>query len=386
MFKIKTYNKISEKGLELFPSNRYDISDTIDNADAFLVRSYKLNDMEFYNELKCIARAGAGTNNIPVDRCTENGVVVFNTPGANANAVKELVLAGMLLAARNITQGILWINSLDKTQDMSKLIEKEKSRFVGTELKGKTLGVLGLGAIGAQVANAANALGMTVLGYDPYISVKNAWGLSRHVLNAESLEEVIHKCDYITVHVPLMDSTKNMINEKLIADMKDNVVIINMSRGELVNSVDILKALDKGKVSCYVTDFPDNEIAGHSKVIAIPHLGASTLEAEDNCAIMAVQQSVDFLENGNIINSVNFPECQMSRTAKNRLTVCHKNIPNMVGQISTVLAHSNINIENMLNRSKGENAYTIIDYEGEITDHIAEKITQIKGVLRTRIL
>ncbi|MGI6562901.1 MAG: phosphoglycerate dehydrogenase [Clostridia bacterium] len=386
MFKIKTLNHISEKGLDLFPINSYAVSDGFEDADAFLVRSQNLNGMTFNDNLLCIARAGAGTNNIPVDKCTEQGIVVFNTPGANANAVKELVLLGMFLVARNVLDAIQWLNTLEKNDDLPKIVEKEKARFVGTELAGKTLGVLGLGAIGAKVANAANALGLTVLGHDPYISVKHAWGLSRQIIHAETIDDVTRNCDYITVHVPLMNTTVGMINEKLISSMKDGVTIINMSRGEIVNTNDLLKALDSGKVAYYVTDFPDKNIVGHPRVIAIPHLGASTVEAEENCAIMAVQQIMDYLENGNIVNSVNFPECQMHRTAKNRLTVCHKNIPNMVGQISTFLAQSNINIENMLNRSKGENAYSIIDYEGDITPELVGKIQNIEGVLRTRVI
>ncbi|HBN84093.1 MAG TPA: 3-phosphoglycerate dehydrogenase, partial [Clostridiales bacterium] len=287
---------------------------------------------------------------------------------------------------RNIIGGIEWINSLEKDDNMPKVIEKEKSRFAGTELAGKTIGVLGLGAIGAQVANAANSLGMTVLGYDPYISVKHAWGLSRHIIHAESIDDLTRNCHYITIHVPLMPSTEGFVNKKLLSTMKNEVVILNMSRGEIVNTNDMINALDSGKAGCYVTDFPDKTIVGHPRVIAIPHLGASTVEAEENCAVMASHQLIDFLEEGNIVNSVNFPECQMNRTARNRLTVCHKNIPNMVGQVSTVLAHNNINIENMANRSKGENAYTIIDYEGDITPELSAKIQAIEGVLRTRVI
>jgi len=387
MYKIQTLNNISEAGLSLFPKELYHISSDVEAPDAILVRSANMHDMELPSSLLAIARAGAGVNNIPIDKCTEMGIVVFNTPGANANAVKELVLAGLLLSSRRIVESIQWVQSLKGETDIASKIEKNKSKFVGPELKGKKLGVIGLGAIGVLVANVGQAIGMDVTGYDPFISIQNAWGLSRHVHRATSLDALLAESDYITVHVPLMDETRNMFNKDTFSKMKKGVRLMNFSRGELVNTADLLEAIKNGIVSKYVTDFPNEELIGVENVIPIPHLGASTPESEENCAVMAVEQIRDYIENGNIINSVNYPHCELPRSpGAQRITIAHKNIPNMVGQITSALAARNINISNMINKSKGNYAYTIIDIDSEICSDTLDKFSQIPGVIRVRAI
>ena len=386
MFKIKTYNKISKIGLQVF-DDKYTVGDEVDNADGAIVRSAALHDVEFPASLKAIARAGAGTNNIPIDRCSEQGIVVFNTPGANANAVKELVLAGMLISSRRVIPAIEWAKTLKGEGDaVGKLVEKGKGAFAGPELKGKTLGIIGLGAIGVMVANAANHLGMTVYGYDPYLSVNSAWNLNHNAVHIYDINEIYKKCDYISVHVPLVESTKNMINADAIAMMKDGVRILNFSRAALVNSDDMLKALENGKVAAYVTDFPTEEMLCVDGVIAIPHLGASTPESEDNCADMAARQLVDYIENGNIVNSVNMPAITMPRSGKHRVCVIHKNIPNMLTSITGIVAENNVNIENMLNKSSGDYAYTMIDVSVDDTAAVEERIAAVDGVIRVRVI
>ncbi len=384
-FTIKTQNVISDNGLEKFGDN-YNIDNQSETPDAIVVRSASLHDMSFPDTLHCIARAGAGVNNIPIDRCTEDGIVVFNTPGANANAVKELAVAALLLSSRKIVDGVNWVRSLEG-DDISKDIEKGKSQFVGPEIRNKRLGIIGLGAIGVMVANAAVNMDMKVYGYDPYISVEHAWGLSRSVKKADDLNKLFSKCDYITLHIPLTDQTKGMLNSEVFEKMKPGMRILNLSRGGLVNDNDLIDALNKGWVSTYITDFPDAKIINVPGVIPIPHLGASTPESEDNCAIMAVMQTSDFLENGNIKNSVNFPSCDLGiRMAKHRLTIAHRNIPKMLGQISAVLSEQGVNIVNMINRSRGNYAYTMVDLESEITDENVKRINDIDGVIRVRVL
>lgn len=384
-FTIKTQNVISDNGLEKFGDN-YNIDNQSETPDAIVVRSASLHDMSFPDTLHCIARAGAGVNNIPIDRCTEDGIVVFNTPGANANAVKELAVAALLLSSRKIVDGVNWVRSLEG-DDISKDIEKGKSQFVGPEIRNKRLGIIGLGAIGVMVANAAVNMDMKVYGYDPYISVEHAWGLSRSVKKADDLNKLFSKCDYITLHIPLTDQTKGMLNSEVFEKMKPGMRILNLSRGGLVNDNDLIDALNKGWVSTYITDFPDAKIINVPGVIPIPHLGASTPESEDNCAIMAVMQTRDFLENGNIKNSVNFPSCDLGiRMAKHRLTIAHRNIPKMLGQISAVLSEQGVNIVNMINRSRGNYAYTMVDLESEITDENVKRINDIDGVIRVRVL
>ncbi|MCQ2478651.1 MAG: phosphoglycerate dehydrogenase [Clostridia bacterium] len=386
MYRIKTYNKISKSGLTVF-DDKYTVGDEVENADGAIVRSAALHDTEFPETLKAIARAGAGTNNIPIDRCSESGIVVFNTPGANANAVKELVIAGMLISSRRVIPAIDWAKTLKGQGDeVGKLVEKGKSAFAGPELQGKKLGVIGLGAIGVLVANAANHLGMTVYGYDPYLSVNSAWNLTHNAVHIYDIKEIFEKCDYITVHVPLTDTTKNLINAEAIAKMKDGVRILNFARGGLVNSADVKAALESGKVACYVTDFPSDDLLCVDGVIAIPHLGASTPESEDNCAAMAAKELVDYIENGNIINSVNLPEIHMPRSAKHRVCVIHKNIPNVLTQITGIVAENNVNIENMLNKSKGDMAYTMLDVTDVNEQIITEKVTAIDGVIKVRVI
>ncbi len=386
MFKIKTLNEIAGEGLELL-SELYVLTDSND-PDGILVRSAKLLDLEFSPNLKSIARAGVGVNNIPIERCAQSGIVVFNTPGANANAVKEIVLAGLLLASREITDAILWTNTLkDKGKEIEKLVEAGKSQFSGPELKGKTLGVIGLGAVGVLVANAANALGMNVLGYDPYISVDSAWGLSRSVKRALSYDEVFASSDYLTLHVPYVEETKHLIRELTLRKMKKGVRILNFARGELVSDTAIAQALESGKVAKYVTDFPNEQVLQMKNVIAIPHLGASTPESEVNCAQMAVREITDFLENGNIKNSVNFPDCDMGYCRSDvRLAFNHQNIPGMVSAITSVLGNHKLNITTMQNMSKHTWAYTLVDVDGTITDEILENITQIVGVVKVRVI
>ncbi len=386
MFKIKTYNKISKSGLEVF-DDKYTIGDEVENADGAIVRSAALHDTEFPATLKAIARAGAGTNNIPIDRCSEQGIVVFNTPGANANAVKELVLAGLLLSSRRVISGIEWAKTLKGNgAEVGKMVEKGKGAFTGPEIKGKSLGVIGLGAIGVMVANAANHLGMTVYGYDPYLSVKSAWNLNHNAVYINDINEIFAKCDYITIHVPLTDSTKDLVNADSIAKMKDGVRILNYSRAGLVNSDAIKAALESGKVAAYVTDFPTDEILDTDGVIAIPHLGASTPESEDNCASMAAKELIDYIENGNIVNSVNLPEVTMPRSGENRVCVIHKNIPNMLTKITGLISDDGINIENLLNKSRGDYAYTMLDIDGADVAQLEQEISAIEGVIKVRII
>lgn len=382
MFRVKTLNKISEKGLERLQDN-FSIDDQASDPDAILVRSAAMHEMEIPESLLCIARAGAGVNNIPVEKCSQKGIVVFNTPGANANAVKELAIASLLISSRKIVDGINWTKTLNGS-DVAKQVEKGKSTFVGPEVSGKTLGVLGLGAIGVMVANAATNLDMEVLGYDPYISVDAAWGLSRAVKKANDLKTVFENADYITLHMPLTNETREIINKETISQCKKGVRIINLSRGELVNNDAIIAGLQEGQVGAYITDFPDDKLVGVKGIITIPHLGASTPESEDNCAIMAARQIKDFLENGNIKNSVNYPNCELQGGFDHRLTVAHKNIPNMLGQISTALAEAKINIADMINKSRGDYAYTIINVEGNLNPESVAKIKSIDGVLKVR--
>ena len=383
MFNILTLNKIAKCGLDQLNDN-YKITDDANvDADGIILRSFKMQDMELPESLKAVARAGAGTNNIPIDKCSEKGIVVFNTPGANANAVKELVIAGMLLASRDVIGGVAWANTLTG-DDVDKQVEKGKSNFAGCEIKGKTLGIIGLGAIGILVANAAYALGMEVIGYDPYLSVDSALKLSRHVKKANSPEEVYAVADYITIHVPLMDSTRNTINAETIAQMKDGVIILNFARGGLVNNADIKKALADGKVAKYVVDFADSETVNQPGIINIPHLGASTAESEDNCAVMAAQELADYLENGNILNSVNFPNCSLPEDNIGRIAIAHKNIPNVIAKFTEAL--SSVNISDMINKSKGELAYTIINTDHAIPAEAIEKLNQIDAVIRVRVI
>lgn len=387
MFDILTLNKIAACGLNKLDGDNYRISDTCENPDGIILRSFSMHDMELGTNLKAIARAGAGVNNIPIDKCTEKGIVVFNSPGANANAVKELVIAGLLLASRDIVGGIEWAKTLHgKGADVPKMVEKGKSQFVGPELKGKTLGIIGLGAIGVMVANAATHLGMDVIGYDPFMTIDAAWKLSRSVKKANDLDEIYAHSDYITIHVPSNDSTKGMINSESIAKMKDNVRILNFARGDLVNNAHMAVALEEKKVACYVVDFPNDEVLSMEHVIAVPHLGASTPESEDNCAEMAAEELKDYLENGNIHNSVNFPNCEMARETQTRVTIAHKNVPNMLSRFSTIMAEKHINIVNMINKSKKENAFTIMDVEGDVTEEMAASITGMEGVLGFRII
>lgn len=387
MYNIKTFNKISEKGLGCFDKSKYAYGDDIENADGAIVRSAALHDVEFPESLLAIARAGAGTNNIPIDRCSEDGIVVFNTPGANANAVKELVIAGLLLASRRIVPAIEWAKTLKgEGEAVGKLVEKGKSAFAGPELLGKSLGIIGLGAIGGMVANIANHLGMKVYGFDPYLSVNSAWNLNHHAIHSTDINEIFENCDYITVHVPLNDETKGYITADTIAKMKDGVRILNFSRGGLVNSDDIIKALDSGKVSAYVTDFPSDEIIGVNGVIAIPHLGASTPESEENCATMAAEELIDYIENGNITNSVNLPNVTMPRSGGTRICIIHKNIPNVLNSITGVVSSQGLNIENMLNKSKKDYAYTLLDINTDDVDKLVEDIKNIEGIIRIRTI
>jgi D-3-phosphoglycerate dehydrogenase / 2-oxoglutarate reductase len=385
VYRIRTHNKISPKGLSMLNSNLFDVGENLEDPDAILVRSYKLHDTEFPESVKAIARAGAGVNNIPVERCTNAGIVVFNTPGANANSVKELVISGLLLSSRKIHEGLEWVQTLrDKGDEVSALVEKEKSSFAGPEIAGKTLGVVGLGAIGVMVSNAAVALGMDVVGFDPYLSVESAWGLSRSVGRARNLDALLSQSDYISLHVPLNGSTKNMIDARALSKIKPGARLLNFARGGLVNDQDLLSALDAGTLSVYVTDFPEAELLGNAKVLAVPHLGASTPEAEENCAIMAARQLGEFLLRGNIVNSVNFPECQLDYSNNERILIANRNIPNMVGQITTILADANINIQDLINRHYEEIAYNIIDLDAPVPAPSLQKIKGIDGVIALR--
>ena len=386
MFQYHCLNPIAQKGLDIFDDN-YKKADTLDDCQAVLVRSAKMHDMELPESVAVIARAGAGVNNIPVEKCAEQGIVVFNTPGANANGVKELVIAGMLLASRDIVGGIEWVQREKDQEDIDKLAEKQKKQFAGCEIMGKKLGIIGLGAIGVLVANAATHLGMDVYGYDPYVSVDSAWRLSRSIHHTTNVDEIYENCDYITVHVPALDSTKGMIGKDALGLMKEGVIVLNFARDVLVDSEAMVDALVAGKVKHYVTDFPTPEIAGVKGAIVIPHLGASTEESEDNCAKMAVKEVMDYLENGNIKHSVNYPDCDMGlRGDKTRILVLHHNVPNMIGQISAILAKDNMNIADLTNKSKGKYAYTMIDVDSEVPDGVVEELKQIGEVLRVRVI
>ena len=386
MYQVKCLNKISPLGTSRLGEN-YHVGEDVENPDAILVRSAAMHDMEFNKNLLAIARAGAGTNNIPVERCVQEGIVVFNTPGANANGVKELVLAGMLLASRDIVGGIEWVAKEKDQEDIDKLAEKQKKQFAGCEIMGKKLGIIGLGAIGAMVANAASALGMEVYGYDPYISIDAAWNLSRTIKHIKSLDEIYSQCDYITIHVPLLDSTKEMINKEALDKMKDGVVLLNFARDLLVDEDALIEALDNGKVKKYVTDFANHTVAGHKGILVTPHLGASTEESEENCAVMAVKEVRDFLENGNIKNSVNFPNCDMGTcVAVGRIAICHKNIPNMISQFTKILGAEGLNIADMTNKSKGEYAYTLIDLEIAASKEALDELKAIEGVSKVRVV
>jgi len=388
MITIKTLNKIDEQGLKLFGDN-YTIVDENAAVDysGVVLRSFKLQGYELSDQVCAIARAGAGVNNIPVEECSEKGIVVFNTPGANANAVKELVIAGLFLASRDITGAIDWAKTLKDESDVAKKVEAGKSNFAGPEVMGKTLGIIGLGAIGAMVANVAVSLGMEVYGYDPFISVNAAWNLKSTINKADSMEDLLDKCDYISIHVPLMDATKGMINDDLISKMKDGVKVLNFSRGALVDDDSIEKALKSGKVGKYITDFPNERTVNMKGVVAIPHLGASTPESETNCAVMAIKQLKDYLEHGNIVNSINFPETNLGKCkAENRICILHKNKPNMISKITSAVASHNMNIQDMLNKSKNEFACTLIDVESKITETIEEELCGIEGILKVRIL
>jgi len=386
MYDILTLNKIAACGLDQLDSAKYNITDdATKDADGIILRSFAMHDMEFPKSLKAVARAGAGTNNIPIDKCSEKGIVVFNTPGANANAVKELVLAGLFLASRDVVGGINWASTLTG-DDVAKQVEKGKSNFAGSEVQGKTLGVIGLGAIGVLVANAARHFGMTVIGYDPYLSVDAAWKLSHHIKKAKTADEVYAEADYLTIHVPLTDDTKRSINKDTIAKMKDGVKILNFARGELVDNDAIKAALASGKVSSYVVDFPCADVLNEKGIIAIPHLGASTGESEDNCAVMAAQEIASYLETGDILNSVNFPNCSLPMSGKGRVCILHKNVPSMLTQFTTLFADTKQNIADLINKSKKDLAYTIINTDEIITDEIVDKLNAIDGVLRVRVI
>lgn len=386
MVNVKCLNPISKTGLDLLTDN-YTQVENFEEADVALVRSAAMHDMELPASLKAVARAGAGVNNIPLDKCAEKGIVVFNTPGANANGVKELVIAGMLLAARDVVGGINWVKENASDENIAKTAEKQKKNFAGGEIEGKKLGVIGLGAIGVKVANAAVSLGMEVYGYDPYISVQGAWNLSRSVKHIATTEEIFKECDYITVHVPLLDSTKGMINKDAMDMMKDGVVILNFARDILVDESAMEEALKSGKVRKYVTDFPNTLSVKMENAIVTPHIGASTEESEDNCAVMAVNEIMDYIENGNIKNSVNYPNCDMGVCDKaGRIAICHKNIPNMISQLTAVFAKDGVNISDMTDKSRGDYAYTLMDVETAVTDSIVSEIEKIDGVIRVRVV
>lgn len=385
MFKIKTLNNISEKGLELFPQGAYEVGDDMEHPDAYMLRSYKMHDMEIPESCKAVGRAGAGVNNIPVDKMTSLGIPVFNAPGANANAVKELVIAGLLLASRNICQAWDYTRNLEGSDaEISKAVEAGKKKYAGFELPGRTLGVVGLGAIGRYVANAAIDLGMNVIGYDPGITIEGAWQLSASVRKAATVEELLREVDYVTFHVPLIEATKHMINAERLKAMRDGAVILNFARDGIVDDAAVVEAIKSGKIYAYVTDFPSNLLKGQERVIALPHLGASTTEAEENCATMIARQLKDFLENGNIRNSVNFPEVVNPRETEYRVVIANSNVPNMVGQISTVLADAGLNIHDMVNKSKNNLAYNVVDTDSPVTDEVLAKLGNIEGVLSVR--
>ncbi|MFT9078039.1 phosphoglycerate dehydrogenase [Ethanoligenens sp.] len=387
MFNIKTMNKISLSGLTKFTPGEFQYGDDVEKPDAFIVRSASLHEVELPASLKAIARAGAGVNNVPVDKCSEEGVVVFNTPGANANGVKELLIGALVLSSRNVLDAVAWAKTLKGQGDaVPKLVEKGKSQFVGPELAGKKLGVIGLGAIGVKAANAAQALGMEVYGYDPYLSVEAAWGISQTIHHAPSLSVIYEKCDYITIHVPLTPETRGTFNTESIAAMKKGVRLFNLARGELAVPADIIEALKSGHVASYVVDFPCDELLDVPGVIPIPHLGASTPESEDNCAAMAADELINFLKTGAVKNSVNFPNVDMPLSSAGRVTIIHKNVPNMLSQITACFAQANINIDNIIDKSKKQMAYTIVDVSDEKLDAVADALRAVDGVIRVRII
>ena len=386
MFQYACLNPIAQVGLDQF-SDQYRKTENIAEADGILVRSAAMGEMEFSDNLLAIARAGAGVNNIPVERCAQQGIVVFNTPGANANGVKELVIAGMLLASREIVDGVDWVRANAGREDLAKTTEKEKKKFAGTEIEGKKLGIIGLGAIGVRVANAAVNLGMEVYGYDPYVSVDAAWSLSRSIRHVLDVETIYAECDVITIHVPLLDSTRGMIGEKAIAQMKDGVILINMARDVLVDEQAVVKAIDAGKVRRYVSDFPNTTVAGHPGCITTPHLGASTEESEDNCAKMAVAELRDYLENGNINNSVNYPKCNMGVCeGPGRIGVFHRNVANMITAFTKIIGEAGVNIAELTNKSRGDVAYTLIDLDSPTSEALAQKLRGVEGVFRVRVV
>lgn len=385
MYKVQTLNKIAKVGLNVF-DDKYTYGDEVENPDGIILRSFNMHETELPESLAAIARAGAGVNNIPIDKCSEKGIVVFNTPGANANAVKELVITALLLSSRKIVQGIEWAKTLIGEGDaVPKLVEKGKSNFVGPEIQGKTLGIIGLGAIGVRVANAAHSLGMNVIGYDPYLSVDSAWHMTRAAHKANDLETVLAESDYISIHVPATKDTKGMFNDDTFRKVKNGVRLLNFSRGELVDTDAVIKAVESGVVASYITDFADEKLLGKENIIVMPHLGASTPESEDNCAVMAASELKNFLENGNIINSVNFPNCDMGDVCGSRVTIAHKNIPAMLSQISAVFTNTNINIENMTNKSRGDYAYTMLDTHSAISEEILSELKNIEGVIKVTL-
>lgn len=385
MYSILTLNKIAAVGTDKFDSSKYTVGEEVSNPDAIMVRSAKMHDMEFGSNLLAIARAGAGVNNIPVDKCAESGIVVFNSPGANANAVKELAICALLLASRKITEAAAWAASLKGTPDASKTVEGGKSKFAGPEILGKTLGVIGLGAIGGKIANAAVDLGMKVVGYDPYLSVNGALHLDPSVKVVTDINEIYTASDYITIHVPYTPDTKNTIDAEQIAMMKDGVRLINLARGELINSEAVVKAIADGKVAKYVTDFADDVVLGVDNVIVLPHLGASTPESEDNCAVMAANELIDYIENGNIKNSVNFPNAIMNATGT-KVCILHKNVPTIIAQITSAVGEAGLNIDNMVNASKKDYAYTMLDIAGDVTDAVADKMSSVDGIIKVRVI
>ncbi len=386
MFKYHCLNPIADIGLNKFTGN-YEKTENVNEADGVLVRSAAMHDMELPEKLLAVARAGAGVNNIPLDKCAEKGIVVFNTPGANANGVKELVIAGMLLASRDIVGGINWVEANKDDKNIAKTAEKEKKNFAGTEIQDKKLGLIGLGAIGIKVANVARHLGMEVYGYDPYLSVDAAWNLSRDVKHVLNVDEIYENCDFISIHVPLVETTRGMLNKEAIAKMKEGVVLLNFARDLLANEEDVIEGIKSGKVRKYVTDFPNTITAGQEGCIVVPHLGASTEESEDNCAKMAVKEMMDYLENGNIINSVNYPDCDMGVcTQAGRVAIFHKNKANMITRFTACFGDEGINITDMMNKSKGEVAYTMIDLENAATEEMVNKLKTIEGVFRVRVV
>lgn len=388
MYKIRTLNSIASVGLKKLTAKQFDVSDKIENPDGIIVRSFDMHQMELPASLLAVARAGAGTNNIPINKCSDKGIVVFNTPGANANAVKELVLSAMFLSSRKIVEGANWTQTLAGNEDLEKTVEAGKKQFIGPEIMGKRLGVIGLGAIGVLVANAARSLGMDVMGFDPYLSIDAAWHLSSSVNKAASIEDIVSQCDYITMHIPLNESTKYMYNDELFSVTKKGARLLNFSRGELVDPKALIRAVEKGVIERYITDFPNEVLLGNENIIVTPHLGASTPESEENCAEMAAKELREYLLYGNIKNSVNFPNCIIPYNGKTRISVAHKNIPNMIGSIATAFANEDINIDNMINKSKGDLAYTLVvcdDLKGK-NDLLLEKIKSIKGVISTRVV